>query len=140
MNHMRDVAKMLGIQFGEEFKIDIDPIILSGTYRLTDECLYMVGDNRPTAGTLINLLNGSFEVVKLSKPILTDEEKKYLSLVIEPWKNEIKYMVKIGYDDMEYIMIVFNDLKEMPFPHFKKGKYYKGMERDKEYSVKDLGL
>ena len=55
-------------------------------------------------------------------------------------QNEIKYMTKIGCDDMEYIMIVFNDLIEMPFPHFKKGKYYKGMEWDKEYSLEELGL
>lgn len=142
MNHMRDVAEMLGIQFGEEFKIDIDPIILSGTYRLTEECLYMVGDNRPTAGTLINLLNGSFEVVKLPKPIFDEKEKEYLSYVIRPFRNRIKYICKNNNEDMytEFLDVQLDGNDFMAFPNFKKGTMYKGMESEKKYTLEELGL
>lgn len=147
MNYMKDVAKLLGVEIGEKFKLKnprIDKTFDSVIYKLTQEGLIEyslnVTEKRYVANTLQEILYGKFEIVKLPKPILTDKEKKYLSLIIEPWKNEIKYMVKIDCDDMEYIMIVFNDLIEMPFPHFKKGKYYKGMEWDKEYSLEELGL
>lgn len=147
MNYMKDVAKLLGVEIGEKFKLKnprIDKTFDSVIYKLTQEGLIEyslnVTEKRYVANTLQEILYGKLEIIKLPKPILTDKEKKYLSLIIKPWKNEIKYMVKIGCDDMEYIMIVFDDLKEMPFPHFKKGKYYKGMEWDKEYSLEELGL
>ena len=140
MNYMPEIAKMLGVELGEEFKIEGEAD--NFRYKLTEEHLKFTTDGTwyILPATITRLLSGEDKVVKIPKPILTEKEKKYLSLVIEPWKNEIKYMVKIGYDDMEYIMIVFDDLKEMPFPHFKKGKYYKGMEWDKEYSLEELGL
>lgn len=145
MNRMEEVAHMLGLELNEKFRFKSTIGLFPYDLRFTKKKLEMYDSewkkwNSTTFETLCNLLNGKYEVVKIPKPVLDEKEKKYLSLVIEPWKNEIKYMVKIGYDDMEYIMIVFDDLKEMPFPHFKKGKYYKGMEWDKEYSLEELGL
>lgn len=74
------------------------------------------------------------------EPILDDAEKQYLSAVIKPFKNRVKYIKKVRYTSEEYIEIELDNDEYMCFPYFKKGKMYKGMKRNKEYSLKDLGL
>ena len=79
------------------------------------------------------------------KEILDGKEKEYLSAVIRPFKSRIKYICKRKMYDREYINIVTYGISSrandsMPFPLFKKGTMYKGMELDKEYTLKELGL
>lgn len=73
--------------------------------------------------------------------ILTDKEKAYLSAVIRPFRENTKYIEKRFFVlNSEYIMICFRNHETLSFPTFKTGKMYKGMERNKEYTLEELGL
>ncbi len=79
--------------------------------------------------------------LEVEEPILDEEERKYLSGVIRPFRNEIKNIIKECYDDeKEFINIMFKDDDSMSFKNFKKGTMYKNMKLNKEYSLKDLEL
>lgn len=76
-------------------------------------------------------------------PILDDIEKAYLSAVIKPFRKDVEWIEKIEryYDGNEYIHITvkrYEDCCELPT--FKKGTMYKGMETNKAYTLKELGL
>ena len=81
-------------------------------------------------------------------PILDDVEKSYLRSVIKPFKDKTLYIYKteIQNEKNHYIRIVVKsicdglDEEEIAFPLFKKNTMYKGMELDKQYTLKELGL
>ena len=85
------------------------------------------------------------EVVKKTMefglPTLTDSEREYLSAVIKPFRDEIKYITKHKkiLDEEEWICISTNK-NIMNLFAFEKSKYYQGMETDKEYTLEELGL
>jgi len=74
------------------------------------------------------------------EPILDDVEKKYLSAVIKPFRNDIESIVKLRFGEYE---IVFT-LKNGEFFHLPKfplnSNMYKGMEEDRHYTLEELGL
>ena len=74
--------------------------------------------------------------------ILTDKEKAYLSAVIKPWKNKIKFIEKFEdtYDKERILIWIIGDCRNIYLPQFEKGKMYKGIETDKEYTLEELGL
>lgn len=82
------------------------------------------------------------------KEILDEKEKEYLGKVIEPFKKRVIRIEKVKtlYDDSEFINIVLyssiscNKEESIQLPYFKKGKMYKGMKRNKKYTLKELGL
>lgn len=76
------------------------------------------------------------------EPILTKEEKAYLSAVIMPFRDKVKYMLKNS-SDVESISIVLEDKERREyfnFPYFKKGTMYQGMEGNRRYTLEELGL
>ena len=74
-------------------------------------------------------------------PILDDVEKAYLSAVIKPFRKNIKYIAKYTFSiEAEYVKICLNCNDYIVFPNFKKGKMYKGMKTNKEYTLEELGL
>ena len=78
---------------------------------------------------------------KECKPtILTEKEKAYLSAVVKPFKGKVKTVEKVSFGgEEEYLKILFEmDLMLLPF--FAKGTMYKGMEANKVYTLKELGL
>lgn len=75
------------------------------------------------------------------KPILDDVEKEYLKAVIRPFKKEIVSISKEETFGEEFISINHEVLGDnISFPTFKKGTMYIGMELEKEYTLKELGL
>ena len=83
------------------------------------------------------------------KDILDEEEKKYLSAVIKPFRDRVEYIKKLeAYycrnDSRENIFVRicgkygFEDLLSLPY--FPKGSMYKGMETGKQYTLEELGL
>lgn len=143
MNYMEQVAQMLGVELNEEFIIRREGIKCKLTkYGL--EYLYEPSKKWVTGFFINKILNGTFEIVKIPKPILDEAEKRYLSNVIKPFRSEVKYIVKRNENKSEYfedIRVVFEGrYSTLYFPYFKKGTMYKGMETDKEYSLDDLGL
>lgn len=89
---------------------------------------------------------GTWEVYK--EPILTKEEKEYLSNVIKPFKNRVAYIIK--YTNLcalneEYIQICVKSYdtemdEDINLPIFVKGSMYKNMKKVHRYSLKEIGL
>ena len=83
------------------------------------------------------------------EPVLDEEEKKYLSAVIKPFRDQVIYIKKI---DMylgcnkycEYILGEISNKDDVvdtfALPYFPKGSMYKGMETNKKYTLEELGL
>lgn len=75
------------------------------------------------------------------KPELLDKvEKKYLSEVIRPFREEVVAIEKLETPlREEYILIILKG-DGIHFPNFKKGRMYKGMKLEKRYTPEELGL
>lgn len=72
--------------------------------------------------------------------ILDSKEKKYLSEVIGPFKEEVTFIEKLESTfGKEYILIILKD-DGMHFPSFEKGEMYQGLEPYKNYTPEELGL
>lgn len=79
-------------------------------------------------------------------PVLDDVEKKYLKAVLKPFHDKVVYAVKYGHilnDDgtyrKEYLFVRLCDTA-LEFPDFDSRKMYSGMERNKEYTLDELGI
>lgn len=86
--------------------------------------------------------NGDYDYIKCIKKeeILDDTEKEYLSAVIKPFRDRVRFIKKIGgYTTRQYITIVLKD-ESIEMPYFKTNSMYKGMEQNKEYTLEELGL
>lgn len=80
-------------------------------------------------------------------PILDSVEKRYLKSVIKPFKDKITFICKCELKaNRYYIRIVVNSavlpsgLDSIYFPIFIGDTMYKGMEPNKTYTLKELGL
>lgn len=76
------------------------------------------------------------------EPVLDDVEREYLSAAIKPFRKMIAYIVKAqDFDDgKQCIRIILQNGDGMHFPYLDDDAMYKGMEVNKEYSLKELGL
>lgn len=89
-------------------------------------------------------LNQEIEIESIS--ILDDTEKSYLSAVIRPFRDRIQHIVKFSYfDSTEFLAFILKDTtgsydENMCLPSFKKRTMYRGMEKDKMYTLKELDL
>lgn len=95
---------------------------------------------------IADLNYGTWELYK--EPILTQEEKEYLSNVIKPFKNRVRYIIKYtnlsGLNE-EYIQICVKTYngelnEDINLPLFVEGSMYKNMKKVHRYSLKELGL
>lgn len=75
------------------------------------------------------------------EPVLDDEERKYLSAVIRPFRDKVQVIAK--HSSMiirkEYLMITTTE-GALLFPDFDAGTMYKGMILNHAYAPKELGL
>ena len=74
------------------------------------------------------------------KPVLDEVERKYLSDVIKPFVHRVSYIVKKLNGSGYYIAIVVNNFDVMNLPYFTRNTMYKGMEVNRKYKLKELGL
>lgn len=84
-----------------------------------------------------------YETVFEREEILDEVEKKYLANVIKPFRHEIKIISKrsrLGNSSICYIKIWLKNNDTANLPDFKENSMYKGMEPNREYSLKELGL
>lgn len=96
-----------------------------------------------------------YDIIKIERPgkyntiferkeeILDETEKKYLTDVIRPFKNKIDTIektIKIGDSSLCYLIMLLKNNDMANLPNFKKNSMYKGMEVNKKYSLKELGL
>ena len=92
-NKMKEVATLLGVELEEEFKIDG----YSSKYKLTENGLKRWLDDCQQwciSLRLGELLTGEMRITKISKPILDDVEKEYLSAVIKPFRDKVISIAK----------------------------------------------
>ena len=87
--------------------------------------------------------------MKTDQEILDTKEKKYLSAVIKPIRKEVDYIAicdSLWFDEKKHahiwchLSIGLKHSASLDFPAFKIGKMYKGMEKDRHYSLEELGL
>ena len=93
--------------------------------------------------SLPNNYTGTIEVENgfiQEKEILDDTEKRYLKEVIRPFKNKINHISKEECYDGDCFIFIKLENEEINLPYFKKGTMYNGMEEDKKYTLKELGL
>ena len=143
MTYMEQVAKMLDVEIGEEFKIEGHNDNLK--FQFTENrFLQSYGDAYGWVDSIsiMTVLEGRAKIIKIPKSILTEKEKEYLSYVIKPFRNRIKCFYKWTCDDCNYeqIMAPCTDYSHLDFPAFEKNTMYKGMEPNKKYTLEDLGL
>lgn len=109
-----------------------------------------INEDLTNAGTM----KEAFDIVKVERAvkyeivferkeeILDEVEKRYLTEVIRPFRNRIKFIIKkLDYATFkrEYIYICLNG-EGFFLPWFKVNTKYKGMIVDVAYSLEELGL
>lgn len=92
-----------------------------------------------------------FDIVKVERPVkyetvferkeevLDAAEKKYLAGVIRPFRDKTKCIEKCSYSN-EFIEIYIKEDEPIVLPNFEKGTMYKGMNANRKYTLKELGL
>lgn len=80
-------------------------------------------------------------VFERNEEILDETEKRYLANVIRPFRHKVKSIMKRSeYGSLCYIKICLKNGDGACLPFFKENSMYKGMELNREYSLKELGL
>lgn len=81
------------------------------------------------------------------EPVLDEVERKYLSDVINPFRNRVTAIAKyegstwVTCKQFIRIHVLGEECSEfICLPWFKSNTMYKGMELNKEYTLKELGL
>ena len=83
---------------------------------------------------------------EFKEPVLDDVERKYLSEVIRPFRKKITHISKVIHYSFgrQYISIEIKDedgfRDSLNLPDFENDTMYKGMEINKAYTLKELGL
>lgn len=131
--------------YNKKYRLDID----NHEWCWTDEMLepaerkiHFKSLPRNFTGT-IKIENGFItEIIKEKKEILDKAEKEYLSAVIKPFKKEVTFirLEEMSIYNRVYIYIGLNDYRSIMLPLFERGKMYKNMKVNKEYTLKELGL
>lgn len=71
--------------------------------------------------------------------LLTPKEKNYLKFVFKPFANDIVYVQKRRFNDVEHIRAMTYK-SSIVFPDFEKGTIYKGMKAEAKYTLEELGI
>ena len=137
-NKMKQVAKMLGVELGEEFRVEgfDDKFMLTSTGMF----YYDIEDSKWQESLLIyDILKGTRKIVK---PILNEKEKEYLSYIIKPFRDRVEsiYKLRNSRASRDCIIIRIKDRNSIVLPDFKKGDMYKNMKPERKYSLEDLKI
>lgn len=134
---------MLNIEkYKDEIMNALDASIACGVHRLKghNECagIMCIDCNRDALKWILE---------ECKEPILDNTERNYLSAVIRPFRNRVENISKCDggtwATDEQFICIQVKREKNSDFislPWFKADTMYRGMELDKNYSLKELGL
>ena len=114
----------------------------SGEYKWVIDGYYNNSDGKDLLDnhTLNNLVKECN--IRYDDSILTKEEKKYLSAIVEPFRGQSVSIHKsrsANEENNEYLVVRVND-ESIYFPCFEKGKYYRGMDASYDYSLEELGI
>lgn len=108
-----------------------------------DNVLCLNGGDLPECYWIIK----SVELIKTDweiyhEPILDNEERRYLTNIIRPFKKVVKTITKVDLNsELAFINIhMKNEMDNIELPCFMKESMYKGMELNKPYTLEELGL
>ena len=80
-------------------------------------------------------------IYEAPKQILDKKEKEWLEHFLRPFKDRVIFVSKYScVEGYEYICVHIKDDTNTTLPDFELGTMYKGMELNKEYTLKELGL
>lgn len=143
---MAEVAKLLGLELEEEFKITDSHT----KYKLTSKGMkaWSVSDQKWLYSNLLQILiTGMNQIIKLPKPILDEKEKEYLSNVIKPFRDKVisitnyyEESIDNSFIEIEVKQDFCDENQYVSLPYFRKGTMYKGMVEYKKYTLEELGL
>ena len=152
-NKMAEVAKLLNVKIGEEFwltdsKMGYERIKCKYkiTYSGLERKYYYEGAAWGSSALLEDIITGRYEVVKINPLSILDEvEKKYISAIIKPFKDQVISIAKRSANYGEFIDIMIDegdigDCGNIYLPYFKPGTMYKGMKVNREYTLEQLEL
>ena len=129
--------------------------IIKNGYKFSDVCLKGSYDtiaillNGKNLGNVRGTYSSAFQQwldMEHKEPILDDEERKYLSAVIKPFRDRVKSICKVNYlgvssSEYQYLFITLSDGSyNIDLPIFKRGTMYKGMKPAKDYTPEELDL
>ena len=143
MNLIPEIAKLLDLKIGEEFKVVDAAGFDYGVFRLGENYIEQKLRNDKWLLSYEHMIGaivcGRLKVVKSPGSILTDKEREYLAAVIEPYRDDVVCIMKSNV--FEYPRVYIH-LKHETFglPWFNKDEKYKGMELERNYSLEELGL
>ena len=78
--------------------------------------------------------------LKKYEQILEKKKKRYLKNVIRPFKDRVISIIKENDFGDDYIKIELENGDFANLPNFAKGTMYKGMKKEKKYTLKELDL
>lgn len=85
--------------------------------------------------------------IEIETDILSEKEKEYLKSIIKPFKDRVEYIEKKSIGTLYFIAIEIKSIaidcsiETIYLPYFKpESKMYEGMELNKKYTLKELGL
>lgn len=95
-----------------------------------------------------------FDIIKVERPteyetvferkedILDETERKYLSQVINPFRDKVLFIKKVSmaYTSEKFINIELTNGDCIDLPRFEEGTMYRKMEDDREYSLEKLKI
>ena len=144
---MAEVAKLLGLKLGEEFTIKG----VNSSYRFKLTAIGLMSSWRNSSkwnssGLLEEFITGHYQISKeKTNSVLDPAEKRYLSNIIKPFKDQVIAIAKKSANYGEFIDIMIDegdigDCGNIYLPYFKPDSMYKGMKVNREYTLDQLGL
>lgn len=103
--------------------------------------VYVQNQGKFIDGGVISANNKDMDLIweKENKKILDEEEKRYLAGVIKPFKDKVIYIQKWIYSTGVKEIRIATCKDTVSLPRF-TNDIYKGMEEDRKYTLKELGL
>ena len=147
-NRMREVAKLLGLDLDEEFKINDSH---HEKYKFSEKGLMVWLKplrNWIYSSKIEDLLSGDKEIIKLPKPILNSKEKEYLSLIIKPFRDNATITITKRCASFSHNYFIEISIRQYDtnlcdiicLPRFKMHTMYKGMRLNRRYTLELLDL
>lgn len=145
-NKMSEVAKLLGLKLGEEFTIKG----VNSSYRFKLTAIGLMSSWRNSSkwnssGLLEDFITGHYQISKETNSILDAAEKRYLSALIKPFKDQVIAIAKKSANYGEFIDIMIDEGEighygNIYLPYFKPNSMYKGMKVNRKYTLDQLDL
>lgn len=146
-NKMSEVAKLLGLKLGEEFSIKG----VNSSYRFKLTAIGLMSSWRNSSkwnssGLLEEFITGHYQISKeKTNSVLDPAEKRYLTNIIKPFRDQVIAIAKRSANYGEFIDIMIDegdigDCGNIYLPYFKPNSMYKGMKVNREYTLEELGL